>query len=82
MNNKTPHLIIWIVPFILLLFLSICTINFGSSPPNQRGQNQEQLDKPFGLRTLVSDYCGYCSSVDWDKVFLCDIHPRSIGIFY
>jgi hypothetical protein len=32
------------VPFILVLFLSACTINFGSSPPNQRGQNQEQLD--------------------------------------
>jgi hypothetical protein len=44
MNNKTPHCIIWLVPFILVLFLSACTINFGSSPPNQRGQNQEQLD--------------------------------------
>jgi hypothetical protein len=32
------------ISFTFLFECFACTINFGSSPPNQRGQNQEQLD--------------------------------------
>ena len=47
MNNKITHPLMWLVPFLLLFFSSACTINFGSSPPNQREQNQEQLNDTY-----------------------------------